>query len=555
MKILEFSYKNILSYGNKIQKFTFDDKPKLILIEGENGSGKSSIKEALTISIYGKSAIRSIKDIPNWINKNAYTSINFIDNLGRNIKLERGIDPNFSNLTIDGVSYNLPDKKKVDLFVEEELVKIPFNVFCNTISLSFDDFKSFVSLSQADKRKIVDRIFGIDILFEMRTIVKEEFKENKRLLDSINLELSNNKSLLESSILKLNELKQKILKNNELKIDEIENKIRHKNKLKEQLKEKYNSLISKLQEYQNNLNNVRDSLSKSKHSILDLSEKLDIYKNNVCPHCLNDLTTNSSLQIKEKLEQKKNELESQIPELKQKFNELQNKINNIMDLQSNIKSEFKVIESDINRLKEDLIKSSKNEDNEQTDSINSIINDINLKIEECNNKIKQQMENNEIYYILDELLSESGIKKRLIDKIIPILNNKIKEISEKLDFKFIFEFDNEFNPIISYLGMNISPESLSSGQRKKMNLIVILAFIELIKMKHNKMNIMFLDEIFSSLDKNNVYKSIEILKQYSEKYNMTIFVVSHESLPEEFFDYKILVKNKEFFSDIEIVSN
>ena len=78
MKLLEFSYKNILSYGNLLQTFKFSDEPQLILVEGENGAGKSAIKEALTIAIYGKSAIRKMKDIPNWINRNAYTNIKFI---------------------------------------------------------------------------------------------------------------------------------------------------------------------------------------------------------------------------------------------------------------------------------------------------------------------------------------------------------------------------------------------------------------------------------------------------------------------------------------------
>ena len=86
-----------------------------------------------------------------------------------------------------------------------------------------------------------------------------------------------------------------------------------------------------------------------------------------------------------------------------------------------------------------------------------------------------------------------------------------------------------------------------------MNLIVLLAFIEIIKMKHSQMNVMFLDEIFSSLDKNNVYKAISVLKEYAIKYNMTIFVVSHEALPEEFFDYRIIVNQVDHFSDMEII--
>jgi DNA repair exonuclease SbcCD ATPase subunit len=136
---------------------------------------------------------------------------------------------------------------------------------------------------------------------------------------------------------------------------------------------------------------------------------------------------------------------------------------------------------------------------------------------------------------------------------LTFLNTRIIEISEKLEFKFPFEFDSDFNPIINYLGMQISPDSLSTGQRKKMNLIVLLAFIEIIKMKHNQMNVMFLDEIFSSLDKSNVYRAISILKEYSEKYGMTIFVVSHESLPEELFDYRIVVTQQDHFSSMEII--
>jgi DNA repair exonuclease SbcCD ATPase subunit len=119
MKIQEFSFRNICSYGNKLQTFKFTDEPRLILVQGKNGSGKSSISDALTVSIYGKSAIRKTKEIPNRINKNAYTQIKFVTGNGQLIDIERGIEPNFSKLSIDGVEYNLPDKRRVDEFIEE----------------------------------------------------------------------------------------------------------------------------------------------------------------------------------------------------------------------------------------------------------------------------------------------------------------------------------------------------------------------------------------------------------------------------------------------------
>ena len=148
MRFKKIMWKNLLSYGNKIQQYEFSETPELILVEGENGSGKSSIKEALTVSAYGKSAIRKMKDLPNWINKSAYTYNEIETSKGDIVTVERGIDPNFTQIKINGVNHNLPDKRKVDEFIEDEILGLNFATFCNTVSLSFDDFKSFINLDQ-----------------------------------------------------------------------------------------------------------------------------------------------------------------------------------------------------------------------------------------------------------------------------------------------------------------------------------------------------------------------------------------------------------------------
>jgi DNA repair exonuclease SbcCD ATPase subunit len=552
MRLLELSYKNILSYGNLLQTFTFKDEAQLILVEGENGAGKSSIKEALTVSIYGRSSIRKMKDIPNWINKNAYTHIKFITNSGETVEIDRGIEPNFSNIIINGAPFNLPDKRKVDEFIEEELSRIPFSVFCNTISLSFDDFKSFVNLTQADKRKIVDRIFGIDILTDMRGVIKEDIKQNKKELDIVNSQIEKNTITLNTSTDQFVKLRDKINKKKEIQSDDISFKIKEKKEVAEKVKEEYIKLKKDIDLFQVELNSMRDEISTHRATIQDLTNKLAIYQKNRCPHCLNDLTSDSSIKTKEIIESKKKIMEDKLPILRSSFNNINDKITKLTDNQNNSKSDYYKLNAEIDALELELQKTIDELGEDQTSSIQAIIDSINNELEKDNVIIKEKKEKSDLCFILDDLLSDSGIKKTLIDKIIPTLNNRIKNISEKLEFKFQFEFDSDFNPIISYLGMDISPESLSSGQRKKMNIIVLLAFIEIIKMKHSQMNVLFLDEIFSSLDKNNVYKAIEILKEYAEKYKMTIFVVSHESLPEEFFNSKIFVTTKDHFSEMKI---
>lgn len=553
MKLTELSFRNIISYGNALQHFSFSNEPQLILVEGENGAGKSSIKEALTVSIYGRSAIRKMKDIPNWINRNAYTSIKFITNSGERIEIDRGIDPNFSNIRINDAEYNLPDKRKVDDFIEEELVKIPFSVFCNTISLSFDDFKSFVNLSQSDKRKIVDRIFGIDILSDMRAEVREELKDNRKEIEIIDSEILKNKGILEKSINQLSILKEKLSKKQEDKTSDLSLKIESKKTTLEETRKKYLDFKKSAEEVQKNIDSVKDKMSKLRASISELTNKLAIYQKNRCPHCLNDLTSDSSIKIKEQIETRKKVLEEDLPKLSSELSGLVSKLSTFSNDQNSTKEEFYKIEADLNSLKSELEKAKSDIVSDETESINKIISSIQSEISNDENRLGEQKERLNLYSVLDELLSDSGIKKTLIDKIIPTLNSIIQEVSDRLEFKFNFTFDSDFNPIIEHLGMLISPDCLSSGQRKKMNLIVILAFIKLIKMKHNQMNVMFLDEIFASLDKNNVYMAIEMLREYADEYNMTIFVVSHESLPEEFFNRKILVSNKDHFSHIEII--
>ena len=108
MKIKKWSWRNICSYGNRLQTIEISENPQLILVYGQNGAGKSSIAEALTVSIYGRSLRKKMAIIPNRLNRNAYTSTVFQTNNGDEIELERGIDPNFSNLKINGNQYNLP---------------------------------------------------------------------------------------------------------------------------------------------------------------------------------------------------------------------------------------------------------------------------------------------------------------------------------------------------------------------------------------------------------------------------------------------------------------
>jgi DNA repair exonuclease SbcCD ATPase subunit len=182
-----------------------------------------------------------------------------------------------------------------------------------------------------------------------------------------------------------------------------------------------------------------------------------------------------------------------------------------------------------------------------------VIKNIETEIGTAGTSLAIQTEKLKVSQEMEMILSDNGMKRMLMSQIIPLLNKKILKTAKVLEFKFAFEFDLEFNPIITHLGMQVSPDSLSSGEQKKMNLIVLLCILELIKLKHNKVNLLFLDEVFSSLDVDSIFRVVDLLKTFSKKYNMTVFVISHDPLPEEYFDTKIQVENTDHFSDLTII--
>lgn len=552
MKIKQLSFRNICSYGNKLQTFKFSEDPQLILVQGKNGSGKSSISDALTVSIYGRSAIRKTKEIPNRINKNAYTHIEFQTGSGDLVEIERGLEPNFSKLVINGAEHNLPDKRRVDDFIEDELTKIPFNVFSNTISLSVNDFKSFVKLSPYDKRQIIDKIFGLDIVNDMAKVVKEEARDLKAQVQSLDGTLQNNESLLQGSLDQLENLKQDITTANDARLSDLQAEIEQLTESKEASKTLYSEISVDTKAIEQSLANLKAAKQTIQLNVSEIQKKLDLYSKNKCPHCLSDLTDSAHLDIRDRLLAKKHDQEGQLPTLNDGLSTTAESLSSKQTELAKARDQFYKIEGSINHLRRELQTASQEKPDTQkgTAYINGVIESIQTEISTLSTEKAKVSEKMAVSQEMEVILGDNGMKRLLMSQIIPMLNRKILKTSKLLEFKFSFEFDLEFNPIITHLGMQISPDSLSAGEQKKMNLIVLLCILELLKLKHHKVNVLFLDEVFSSLDVDSIYRVVDLLKTFSKKYNMTIFVISHDPLPEEFFDVKLAVENVDHFSDI-----
>ena len=159
----------------------------------------------------------------------------------------------------------------------------------------------------------------------------------------------------------------------------------------------------------------------------------------------------------------------------------------------------------------------------------------------------------ELYYKeLNKIFGEDGVKKSIIAGIIKPINHFIGENIKKMGLPFDVKLDETFTAEIKQLGSVIEHDSLSTGETKKVNISILIAYLKLIRTKRH-INILFLDEVFSSIDIEGIDSILALLKSFANDYNINIFVVHHAILNQEMFD-RILKINKEIFSSIEEVS-
>jgi DNA repair exonuclease SbcCD ATPase subunit len=387
----------------------------------------------------------------------------------------------------------------------------------------------------------------------MAKVAKEESKKIKGDIAPLESAISSNQRLLESSISQLEALKSEIKTSNDAKISELNEALEQLSTDKKEAHTAASSFSGKISEIRQSVRAEQDKLSTVRVNISEIQKKLDIYNKNKCPHCLSDLTDEVHSQIKDKLVAKKTEQESAFPAISERIKSHEKDLSLVETESSEAKGKYYQIDAQITSVKREIADLSRQGNRTSDKHLTEVINNIKAEIQTSSTSLSERQEKLKVSQEMEMILSDNGMKKMLMSQIIPLLNKKILKTAKVLEFKFSFEFDLEFNPIITHLGMQVSPDSLSAGEQKKMNLIVLLCILELIKLKHNKVNLLFLDEVFSSLDVDSIFRVVDLLKTFAKKYNMTVFVISHDPLPEEYFDTKIQVENTDHFSDLTIV--
>ena len=178
MIIDKFKYvrwKNFLSTGNQFIEIQLDKNPTTLII-GENGTGKSTILDALCFGLFGK-PFRTISknQLINSVN-NSSTSVEVEFNIGtRHYKVIRNIKPNkfeiYQNDKLMSLEANVRDYQKI---LEQQILKLNYRSFTQVVILGSSTFVPFMQLRSTHRREVVEEILDIQIFSTMNVLLKQK---------------------------------------------------------------------------------------------------------------------------------------------------------------------------------------------------------------------------------------------------------------------------------------------------------------------------------------------------------------------------------------------
>ena len=561
MLISEIGIRGYKSFGNNEQVLKLNtEKGELVLLVGNNGNGKSSLLESFEYAIYGKvksgkaKKWHKLSSLPNRINGELLNRIKFISN-GTDVEIKRGISPSVLELVENGITNERAGKANIDDKIEK-YIGLDIETFKSFISMSINDFKNFISLTNEEKQLLLDKLFNLEVINILNGILKDINKNNKLRMASLDSEIRTLEDSIGSIKKSIEKAIEKAKENIQQEIETLTEEMNSKKEDYKLLKEKVDKIKEKDKILTDELDVEKRQLSSTQNEIRNVQREISLYDSGKCPTCSTDFNSDHFISLRATLVEKKESFESVLSEINDNIISIKSKQTKLKTIADSTTTSFNDLNYLLRNFKTQIDNLNSKKSKETGESVNvqefqNTIGELDSKKTVSQDHITICKEKELFYKELTRVFSEDGAKKSIIAGIIKPINHFIAENIKKMGLPFDVKLDETFSSEIKTLGSVVEHDSLSTGESKKVNIAILIAYLKLIRTKKH-INILFLDEVFSSIDIEGIDSILLLLKSFANDYNINIFVVHHAILNQEMFD-RIIKINKEVFSSIEEV--
>ena len=535
-------WKNLLSTGNYFTEIKLDSTSNTLIV-GNNGSGKSTMLDALCFALFGK-AFRSINK-PNLVNsingKDCVVEVEF-DAGNKSYKVIRGIKPNVFEIYQDGTLLNQDSAARdYQEFLEKFILKLNYKSFTQIVILGSASFTPFMQLSASDRRAIIEDLLDIQIFSSMNGVVKERLSGNKDFIQSTKNDIEVTKKIYDVKKKHHDELQQdKQVKANEYASEiqscrvtiltlcgEIDNLEREK--------QTYTEICSKIPENEKKIIAFKKVESKIESKISEVGTDRSFYEHNAdCPTCRQAITVEFKEGHLGDLLSKEQELVTGLTELQVKITEHETllaslrsdeqQLHNIRIALATKQTGKAGLEAAIAKL-EKQIEGLQNTQHTQDESELKELQDT---YESLQGQLKELLDEKSYYEAAAILLKDSGIKTKIIKQYLPIIHKLVNKYLASLDFFVNFTLDESFKEVIkSRHRDDFSYHNFSEGEKQRIDMALMLTWRAVAKLKNSaNTNLLLLDEVFdSSLDTGGTEELMKILHMLD---GVNLYVISHK---------------------------
>jgi len=561
----KITWQNFLSTGNHPTTVELDQEQTTLII-GSNGAGKSTILDALTFVLYGKSfrKINKAQLINSTNDKGCLVEIEFDVN-SVNWKIKRGIKPNIFKLYRNDEeldqSHSALDQQK---WLEQNVLKMNYKSFTQIVILGSSTFVPFMQLPVASRREVVEDLLDIKIFSSMNDVIKGRIRKIRDEVKTLELK----KESLKDKVEMQKDFIDKIEKQSKGDIKERLTKIEKLNTNVQKCFEESTKQEDLLLDLRKQLGDVEDASTRLREfgNIKGkLSQKIQIIvkehkfftENTVCPTCEQDIEESfrvnriSDSQVKaEELRDGYEQLQSAIQkeELREsQFKKLSSEISNTLNGISSFNVQITGFQRQISGLESEIQTITSQIENRNTE--HEKLDTLRTSLDKTYDELVKHKDDISYHDFIYSLLKDGGVKAKIIKKYLPLINQQVNKYLQKMDFYINFKLDEEFNETVeSPIHEDFSYASFSEGEKMRIDLSLLFTWREIARVKNSvNTNLLIMDEVFdSSLDGFGTDEFLKIIRYIIKDAN--IFVISHKTGMEDKFEDVVKFEKHKGFS-------